>query len=265
MACMKKAGTHLPTTIERKVSELIAQVLEVGTIAEARRVTLQRYSEWFDLSQCLWVGEPRTFAKIEGQQSLLLHALAPVEQSIAEVQLVFRGHNPVLKIMLADPTRGPLGPLDVISAREWQLNPFRAEVNDPLGFTHVVSFQIDEGEASRDTIFMPVLARSDRKFSAQEIDWLNLTRVILQPIFTHIRGREELVKKTERSSNESFRNAESSGDSSIPLDVARKAQQGNRHHSRALTPDGRETCADDFAKNSHRDADCGGTIYSMTV
>ena len=195
MACMKKAGTHLPTTIERKVSELIAQVLEVGTIAEARRVTLQRYSEWFDLSQCLWVGEPRTFAKIEGQQSLLLHALAPVEQSIAEAQLVFREHNPVLQIMLADPTRGPLGPLDVISAREWQLNPFRAEVNDPLGFTHVVSFQIDEGEASRDTIFMPVLARSDRKFSEQEIDWLNLTRVILQPIFTHIRGREELVKK----------------------------------------------------------------------
>jgi DNA-binding CsgD family transcriptional regulator len=192
---MKKAGGHLPSTIERQVSDLIAQVLEVETIAEARMVTLQRYSEWFGLSQGLWVGEPRTFEQVEGQQSLLLHALAPVEQSISEAQLVYREHNPVLKIMLADPMRGPLGPLDVVSAREWDLNPFRAEVNDPLGFTHVVSFQIDEGEASRDTVFMPVLARSDRKFSAQEIDWLNLTRVILQPIFAHIRGREELTKQ----------------------------------------------------------------------
>ena len=192
---MKKAGTLLSTAIERKVSDLIAHVLEVGTIAEARMVTLQRYSEWFGLSQGLWVGEPRTFEKLEEQQSPLLLALAPVEQSIKEAQLVFREYNPVLKIMLADPTRGPLGPLDIVSSAEWDLNPFRAEVNDPLGFTHVVSFQIDEGKASQNTVFMPVLARSDRKFSEQEIDWLNLTRVILQPIFAHIRGREELAKE----------------------------------------------------------------------
>ena len=192
---MKKAGTLLSNIIERKVSDLIAEVLKAKTIAEARMVTLQRYHEWFDLSQGLWVGEPRTFEKVEGQQSLLLHALAPVEQSITEAQLVFREFNPVLKIMLADPTRGPLGPLDVVSAAEWDLNPFRAEVNDPLGLTHVVSFQIDEGEASRQHIYMPVLARSDRKFSEQEIGWLNLTRVILQPIFAHIRGREELTKE----------------------------------------------------------------------
>jgi DNA-binding CsgD family transcriptional regulator len=192
---MGKSGIFLSTVIERKVADLIAHVLDVKTIAEARMLTLQSYHEWFGLSQGLWVGEPRTFEKVEGRQSLLLHALAPVEQSITEAQLVFREHNPVLKIMLADPTRGPLGPLDVVSQAEWDLNPFRAEVNDPLGLTHVVSFQIDEGEASRDTIFMPVLARSDRKFSEQEIDWLNLTRVILQPIFAHIRSREELAKE----------------------------------------------------------------------
>lgn len=192
---MKKAGKLLSTAIEHKVSDLIAHLLEVGTIAEARMVTLRRYSEWFGLSQGLWVGEPRKFERVEGQQSPLLHALAPVEQSIKEAQLVYREYNPVLKIMLADPARGPLGPLDVVSAAEWDLNPFRAEVNDPLGLTHVVSFQIDEGEASRDTIYMPVLARSDRKFSEQEIDWLNLTRVILQPIFAHIRSREELAKE----------------------------------------------------------------------
>ncbi|TAG10801.1 MAG: LuxR family transcriptional regulator [Verrucomicrobia bacterium] len=199
---MKNVLTLSSTTIERKLSDLIADVLETRTIAEARMVTLQRYGEWFDLIQGLWVGEPRTFGKVVGEQSLLLHALAPVEQSIVEAQLLFREHNPVLQVMLADPARGPLGPLDVLSRADWNRNPFRAEVNDPLGFTHVVSFQIDEGEASRDAIYMPVLARADKNFSEQEIAWLNLSRVVLQPIFAHIRKAEKLANKIEEVSRD---------------------------------------------------------------
>ena len=104
---------------------------------------------------------------------------------------VFRPHNPVLKAVLADPSRGPTRAIDVLSKHAWEHNPFRAEVVQPLGLMFAISFHISEGVmAGKNSIFTPILSRDGKDFSIDERIWMERARTFLEPIFAHIREKE---------------------------------------------------------------------------
>jgi len=184
---------HLPKSpaeIDREISSLISELLEATGIQEARDITLRHYRKWFHLIQGFWLAESRD-ANAGPAGSVLLNALEPLEMSMMETGNVFRCYNPVLKAVLADPSRGPTSAGELLSRHEWERNPFRAEVVQPLGLIFALSFHIDEGEAAgKHSIFTPILSRDGKDFSADDRAWLARSRVMLEPIFAYIRKRE---------------------------------------------------------------------------
>jgi DNA-binding CsgD family transcriptional regulator len=180
------------TDMDREMAAMIAEVLAVPEIRQAREVVMRYYAKWFHLAQILWVAEPRHFDVSKIDMSLLLNFFGPLDKNVIEAGIVLRPHNVVLQAVLAEPRRNPTAPMDVISKRDWEFNPFRAEVTQPLGLKHMLSFQIDEGTTDGDAAFMPVLSRDRREFTDEERAWLASTRTVLEPIFAYIRQREKL-------------------------------------------------------------------------
>ncbi len=176
--------------MDRETAALIAEVLAAAGIKEARDITLRYYRKWFHLIQGFWLAESRDGAAA-GSASVLLNALEPVNSGMMAAGNAFRAHNPVLRAVLADPSRGPTGAADVVSKSEWEHNLFRVEVVQPMGLIFAISFHLDEGDlAGKESIFTPVLSRDGRDFSADERTWLARSRTMLEPIFAYLRQRE---------------------------------------------------------------------------
>jgi len=176
--------------IDRETSALIAEVLAAAGIGEAREITLRHYRKWFHLIQGFWLAESRD-AAAGANGSILLNALEPFDRGMMAAGNAFRSYNPVLKAVLADPSRGPTSAWDLLSKSEWERNPFRAEVVQPLGLIFAISFHVDEGElAGKGSIFTPVLSRDGRDFSEDERARLARSRAMLEPIFAYLRQRE---------------------------------------------------------------------------
>ena len=178
--------------MDRKISAMIAEVLDAPVIEAARNVATRHFSEWLHLGQLLWVAEPRHFDAERIDMSLLLSAHGPLDLAIIEAGIALRPHNVVLKAMLEGRSREPAGPLDFVSKRTWEYNPFRAEVLQPLGMPRVLAVEIVEGKPDPDALLLAVLSREGSPFTDVERQWIARARTMLEPILAYIRLRGTL-------------------------------------------------------------------------
>lgn len=182
--------------MDRKIAAMIAEVLAAPGIAAARNVATRHFSEWFHLGQLLWVAEPRHFDVERIDMSLLLSAHGPLDRAIIEAGIVLRPHNVMLKALLEGSTRDPVGPLDLVSRKEWDRNPFRAEVMQPLGLIRSLAVEIVEGRPDPEAILIAVLSRDGSPFTKQEREWIVRARTLLEPVLAYIRQREMLQQQS---------------------------------------------------------------------
>ena len=234
--------------MDRELAALIGELLAAAGIGEARDITLRYYRKWFHLIQGFWLAESRD-AAAGVNASILLNALEPFDRGMMAAGNAFRSYNPVLKAVLADPSRGPTSARDLLSKSEWERNPFRAEVVQPLGMIFAISFHLDEGElAGKSSVFTPVLSRDGRDFSADERAWLARSRAMLEPIFAYLRQRE--MMQALRTGPEALSKAEAGvfhwmcqgkRDKEIAIILGRSHRTVEKHVQAILAKAGAET------------------------
>lgn len=188
--------SELSSKQNREISDLCADILEIGSTQLARELVLGTLSKWLSLDQAVWVMEPRSLNSPKPGSMGFLSLRSPINPALFDPMMTFRHRNPLLRAMVERSDLAPIRPTDFLSRTNWNRNPFQNEVCLQMGLREMMAVEVNDSGPNQETIYAAVIGRDKGSFS--QSDYLRFDRIrwSIRPLMAHLKKNESSINQT---------------------------------------------------------------------